>query len=38
MGKFVGIEVGAVVGKDGKVKVLGALVQVEENRRRAALV
>jgi len=38
MGKFIGIGAGAVVEKDGQVKGLGGLVQVEEKRRRATPV
>ena len=38
MGKFIGIGAGTVVGKDGQVKGLGGLVQVEEKRRRATPV
>jgi len=36
IGKFFGIGVGALVKKDGQVKGLGGLVQVEEIRRKAA--
>jgi len=38
MGKFIGIEAGALVEKDGQVEGLGGLVQIEEKRRRATLV
>jgi len=38
MGKFIRIEAGALVEKDGQVEGLGGLVQIEEKRRRATLV
>jgi len=36
MGKFIGIETGAVVAKDGQVEGLGGLMQVEAKRRRVS--
>jgi len=38
MGRFIGIEAGAVVEKDGQVEGLGGLVQVEGKRRKATPV
>jgi len=38
MGKFIGIQAGAVLKKNGQVEGLGGLAQVEKKKRRATPV